>query len=268
MIRSVSGDRYHTLTLAPIESIGVVATLHDVTAQHELDQAKNDLVSLVSHELRTPLTSIRGYGDMLHRYGLVEDKGRDFLQSILDESARLNALIQSFLDVASIESGRKRLDPTDFEIGTLVDEILETLAPAAASKTMALENRVDRGVRVTADRMLLFQAISNLVSNAIKYSPVDTSVRVDLSGTSEAIVFRVVDKGCGIPPDDARRVFEKFYRRSNEETRAESGFGLGLAFVRQVAEQHGGGVSVKSEVGSGSTFSLWLPVVHRGEMIR
>ena len=260
MAPSSTASRFYTLTISPIPRIGVIATLHDVTAQHQLDQAKNDMVSLVSHELRTPLTSIRGYGDMLARYGLVEEKGQDFLQSIQAESARLNDLIQSFLDVASIESGRRKLDVTEFEIEPLVNELLSSLEPVAQAKRIVLENAVppDAGV-MRADRVLLYQALANLVANAIKYSPEETAVRVELDNTDRRVCFRVVDRGHGIPPEDVRRIFEKFYRRSNEETRSETGFGLGLPFVRQVAEQHRGGVAVESEVGNGSVFSLWIP---------
>ena len=260
MAPSSTAARFYALTISPIPRIGVIATLHDVTAQHQLDQAKNDMVSLVSHELRTPLTSIRGYGDMLARYGLVEEKGQDFLRSIQAESARLNDLIQSFLDVASIESGRRKLDITEFEIEPLVNELLSSLEPVAQAKRIVLENAVppDAGV-MRADRVLLYQALANLVANAIKYSPEETAVRVELDNTDRRVCFRVVDRGHGIPPEDVRRIFEKFYRRSNEETRSETGFGLGLPFVRQVAEQHRGGVAVESEVGNGSVFSLWIP---------
>src|SRR5204862_6138257 len=98
------GKTFYNVTVAPIPTAGVVFSLYNATAQHELNQAKSEMVSLVSHELRTPLTSIRGYSDMLLKYNLVEDKGREFLSTIVDESNRLNELIQSFLDIAYIES--------------------------------------------------------------------------------------------------------------------------------------------------------------------
>ena len=258
-VPSSPGSRYFALTLSPISSVGVVATLHDVTAQRELDQAKNDMVALVSHELRTPLTSIRGYGDMLRKYGLVEGKGQEFLASILKESARLNDLIQSFLDVASIESGKRKLDRTEFEIEPLIDDLLASLKPVAEVKQIAIENAIGRDAGViSADRVLLYQALVNLVSNAIKYSPKATQVRIEFNQNDGIACFRVEDQGHGIEPEDANRIFEKFYRRSTPETQAETGFGLGLPFVRQVAEQHGGGVGVESEVGKGSVFSLWI----------
>jgi len=255
-----SGSTYFTLTLGPISSVGVVATLHDVTAQRELDQAKNDMVALVSHELRTPLTSIRGYGDMLAKYGLVEEKGQEFLQSIIKESDRLNDLIQSFLDVAAIESGRQKLDVSEFEIESLIDDLLTSLKPVAEHKQIAIENAIQGDVGfVHGDRVLIYQALANLVSNAIKYSPDATLVRIELDLADAMICFRIVDQGHGIPTGELGRIFEKFYRRSTQETQAETGFGLGLPFVRRVAEQHGGGVGVESEVGKGSIFSLWIP---------
>ena len=255
-----TGSRWFTVTLGPIVGLGVVASLHDVTAQRELDQAKNDMVSLVSHELRTPLTSIRGYADMLAKYGLVEDTGREFLASILAESTRLNDLIQSFLDVAAVESGRRPLDATEFEVAPLAGDLLTSLAPVAERKRIVLENAVGSGAgTVRADRALVYQAVANLVSNAIKYSPEGTRVRVELEADAGMACFRVRDQGCGIPPEDAQRIFEKFYRRANAETRAETGFGLGLPFVRQVAEQHGGSVDVESVIGEGSVFSFRIP---------
>src|SRR5262249_44783316 len=113
---SRDGKQHYHVALAPISQSGIVISLHDTTAQFELNQAKNEMVSLVSHELRTPLTSIRGYTDMLVKYDLVNEKGKPYVSTIIDETKRLNGLIQSFLDVAYIESGRQKITPTEFEI--------------------------------------------------------------------------------------------------------------------------------------------------------
>jgi signal transduction histidine kinase len=192
---------------------------------------------------------------------MVDEKGQEFLQTILDESARLNAMIESFLDVAAIESGNRKLEPTRFGAEVLIDEVLAGMGPVAEPKAIALGKSVssDAGT-IMADRVLIFQAIVNMVSNAIKYSPPGTAVTVGLERAARQVRFRVVDQGHGIPGEDLPRVFEKFYRRSNDQTRSESGFGLGLALVRQIAEQHGGGVGVDSVVGAGSVFTLWLPL--------
>jgi signal transduction histidine kinase len=126
------------------------------------------MVSLVSHELRTPLTSIRGYSDMLLKYNLVEERGREFLQTIVDESNRLNQLIQSFLDIAYIESGRQKITKSDFEIAPVLRDMLNVIGPVAAEKQITLDSSGDLdGMRVHADRLLLYQALTNLVTNAI-----------------------------------------------------------------------------------------------------
>jgi signal transduction histidine kinase len=254
------GKTFYNVTIAPISTAGVVFSLHDATAQHELNQAKSEMVSLVSHELRTPLTSIRGYSDMLLKYNLVEEKGKEFLSTIIDESNRLNQLIQSFLDIAYIESGRQKITKSDFEIGPVLKDLLYVIGPVAAEKRIAVEPAVQlNGIRVNADRLLLYQALTNLVTNAIKYSPGGTSVNINVSNGNGTVRFQVADQGCGIPADEASKIFEKFYRRSNKETREQSGFGLGLAFVKEVATRHGGDVVVESEVGKGSVFTLWIP---------
>ena len=251
---------FYNVTVAPIATAGTVFSLHDATAQYELNQAKTEMVSLVSHELRTPLTSIRGYSDMLLKYNLVADRGRDFLATIIAESNRLNQLIQSFLDIAYIESGRQKITKADFEIGPILKDMLNVIGPVAAEKRIALEPAGElNGMRAHGDRLLLYQALTNLVTNAIKYSPAGTTVRIGISNGNEAVRFQVVDQGYGIPADEASKIFEKFYRRGNKETREQSGFGLGLAFVKEVAMRHGGDVVVESEVGKGSIFTLWIP---------
>jgi two-component system phosphate regulon sensor histidine kinase PhoR len=196
---------------------------------------------------------------MLVKYNLVHEKGKDFLNTIIDESNRLNQLIQSFLDIAYIESGRQKITKSDFEIGPVLRDMATIVAPVAGGKQITVVTADVNGMKVRADRLLLYQALTNLVTNAIKYSPARTTVRIDVSNGNGAIRFHVADEGCGIPADEAAKIFEKFYRRGNKETREQSGFGLGLAFVKEVAERHGGDVIVASEVGKGSVFTLSIP---------
>jgi signal transduction histidine kinase len=253
------GKHYYNVTISPIGDSGVLVNLHDATAQYELNQAKSDMVSLVSHELRTPLTSIRGYSDMLLKYNLVQEKGKAFLSTIIDESGRLNQLIQSFLDIAYIESGRHKISKTDFEVGPMLKDMVNVLDPVAAGKQIQIESAEINGLRLHADRLLVYQALSNLVINAIKYSPAGTSVRIAVANGNGRLRFQVSDQGCGIPAEDMAKIFDKFYRRENKETREETGFGLGLTFTKEVAARHGGDVVVESEVGKGSVFTLSIP---------
>jgi len=251
--------RFYNVTLAPIGKTALVLTLHDATAQHALNLAKNEMVSLVSHELRTPLTAIRGYSDMLLKYDLVQEKGRKFLSTIVEESDRLGHLIQSFLDIAYIESGRQKVTKTDIEIAPMFRDLQSVLTPVAAAKGIQLQTSGEEPMRVHADRTLLYQALTNLVSNAIKYSPSGTRVQLGVSNGSGEVAFKVEDQGCGIPEEEAGKIFDKFYRRANKETLEQSGFGLGLAFVKEVALRHGGEVTVVSEPGKGSLFTLRIP---------
>jgi len=260
-VAAKNGRDFFNISISPISRIGVVLSMHNATAQHELNVAKNDMVSLVSHELRTPLTSIRGYSDMLLKYNLVQDKGKEFLGTIIDESARLNQLIQSFLDIAYIESGRQKVTKTDFEIAPVLKDILNVAGPVAAEKGITLEGPANLdGMCAFGDRLLLNQALTNLVTNAIKYSPIHTTVRIGVVNGGGRLRFDVADQGFGIPTEETSKIFEKFYRRGNKETRQQSGFGLGLSFVKEVAARHGGDVSVQSEVGKGSVFTLWIPL--------
>jgi two-component system sensor histidine kinase VicK len=253
------GRSFYNVTISPIASSGIVVTMHDATAQHELNQAKSDMVSLVSHELRTPLTSIRGYSDMLLKYDLVQDKGKPFLGTIIDESSRLNQLIQSFLDIASIESGRHKITKSDFEVGPMLKDMITVIKPVAAEKQITIQSAEAKGIRVRADRLLVYQALTNLVANAIKYSPGGTTIRIGIANGNGRFRFQVADQGYGIPADEVTKIFEKFYRRESKETREQSGFGLGLAFTKEVAVRHGGEVVVESEVGKGSVFTLSIP---------
>jgi signal transduction histidine kinase len=173
----------------------------------------------------------------------------------------LNQLIQSFLDIAYIESGRQKIEKSDFEIGPMLKDLVNIIGPVAAEKQIALAPSADlNGMRIRADRLLIYQALTNLVTNAVKYSPAGTMIRIQVSNGDGAVRFHVADQGCGVPADEASKIFEKFYRRGNKETREQSGFGLGLAFVKEVAERHDGDVAVESEVGKGSVFTLSIPI--------
>jgi signal transduction histidine kinase len=258
-VPGVGARKFYNVALSPIGKTALVLTLHDATAQHALNLAKNEMVSLVSHELRTPLTAIRGYSDMLLKYDLVQEKGRNFLGTIIEESDRLGKLIQSFLDIAYIESGRQKVTKTDLEIAPMLRDLQSVLDPVAAAKGIHLHMSSEGTSRVHADRMLLYQALTNLVTNAVKYSPSGTSVQISVSNGNGGVAFHVKDQGCGIPEDEAAKIFDKFYRRGNKETLEQIGFGLGLALVKEVALRHGGEVTVLSEPGKGSLFTLRIP---------
>jgi two-component system phosphate regulon sensor histidine kinase PhoR len=240
--------------------LGVVATLSDVTRQHELQQTKNDIMALVSHEMRTPLTAIQGMSELLAQFEFAPNRGREMGVAIHEEAKRLTRMISQYLDITRLESGATVLRRSAIRMEVLVERTLLMLDPLAAERNIRLTRRLGSGaVPVLADADLLASAISNLVSNAIKYSPVDTEVVISVRNAANGVSIEVTDHGYGIPEDSVNRVFEKFYRVPRVEDVDVPGTGLGLALVREVAELHGGSVTVRSSPGSGSVFTLWVP---------
>jgi len=263
--------RHYMLRMAAVGSgshgdgpvLGIVASLSDVTRQHELQQTKNDVISLVSHEMRTPLTAIQGMTELLADYDVDPERRREMHLAINDEVKRLTRMITEYLDITRLESGATalRLSPMKAEI--LVERILLMLDPVAAQRGIRLVRGFASGLpALLADPDLLSRAVENLVSNAIKYSPAGTEVTVSISSDESGVSIMVADHGYGIPEPDRDRIFEKFYRIPRVQDAGVPGTGLGLSMVREIAGLHGGSVAVVSEVGTGSTFTLRIP---RGE---
>ncbi len=266
-IRGLRTQQY-TLRLAAVSAdekgegpvLGIVASLADVTRQDELQQTKNDVISLVSHEMRTPLTAIQGMTELLAAYDVEPVRRREMNLAINDEVKRLTRMISGYLDITRLESGATgmRLSPVRAE--SLLERILILLEPVAAQRQIRLVSSFPADLPpFLADADLLSRAVENLVSNAIKYSPDATIVNVSARAEEEYIVIEVADHGYGIPAADLERVFEKFYRVPRAQDAGVPGTGLGLALVREIAELHHGSVSVRSEVNQGSTFTLRIP---------
>lgn len=240
--------------------LGIVALLSDITRQHELQQTKNDVMALVSHEMRTPLTAIQGMSELLAQFNFDPERGREMGAAIHDEAKRLTRMITQYLDITRLESGAATLHRSALRVETIVERTILMLEPLAASRAIRLKREIAEGmIPVFADTDLLASAISNLVSNAIKYSPRDTEITISARTALNGVSIEVADQGYGIPEDSLGRVFEKFYRVPRVEDVDVPGTGLGLALVREIAELHGGSVSVRSSVGKGSTFTLWIP---------
>jgi signal transduction histidine kinase/CHASE2 domain-containing sensor protein len=260
--------RYFTLRMAAVCSgedgrgavRGIVASLSDVTRQHDLQQTKNDVMALVSHEMRTPLTAIQGMSELLAQFDLEPDRSREMSLAIHDEAKRLTHMINQYLDITRLESGATVLRRSVVRIEALVERTLLLLDPLATKRGIHLTRHLDSGAPpVLADADLLSRAISNLVSNAIKYSPPKTEVVVSARDAGSGVSIEVADQGYGIPEASVSRVFEKFYRVPRAQDVDVPGTGLGLTLVREIAELHGGSVAVRSDVGAGSVFTLWVP---------
>ena len=260
--------RHYTLRMAPVSAgdagdgpvLGIVASLSDVTRQHELQQTKNDVISLVSHEMRTPLTAIQGMTELLADYDVGAERRREMNLAINDEVKRLARMIAEYLDITRLESGVTVLRPSPLRVETLIERILLLLEPVAGQRGIRLVRNFAAGLpALVGDADLLSRAVENLVSNAIKYSPGGTEVTVSAASDDAAVSIQVADQGYGIPEANLARIFEKFYRVPRVEDAGVPGTGLGLSLVREIAELHGGSVAVRSEVSAGSTFTLRLP---------
>jgi two-component system phosphate regulon sensor histidine kinase PhoR len=240
--------------------IGAVIVLYDITHQRRLEQVRRDFVANVSHELRTPVTSIRAMAETL-----VEADGddpamaRDFMTTIISESERLTALLDDLLHLSAIESGRRLITPQAVNVGDVIRHVAERVLAPIAARHQRLSLDVPEPLEGYADPDALVQILVNLIDNARKYSPEGCDIRVS-AFRDTALRLTVDDDGVGIPETDLERIFERFYRVDKARSRAAGGTGLGLAIVKHLVELHGGWISVQSEVGVGSTFTVTLPL--------
>ncbi|HUQ32725.1 MAG TPA: GAF domain-containing sensor histidine kinase [Pyrinomonadaceae bacterium] len=240
----------------------LAVTVRDVTRIKEYDKLKSDMISLMSHELRTPITSINGFAELLMNDEAIPAESREFLSIINSESQRLSRMINTFLAVTQLQAADKQeVLKIPLRLDDVVKETLTSLQPVAKKKRIRLiEQPSQRLPPVAADRSLITQVVTNLVGNAIKYSPERTTVTVSTALEADTVRICVEDRGYGIPPEAVDRVWEKFYRVARDgQEKDEESTGLGLSFVREVVEQHGGTVTLESEVGRGSKFSFTLP---------
>ncbi|MFQ5942043.1 MAG: ATP-binding protein [Anaerolineales bacterium] len=249
---------YAVASEVPGGQTGRVAVLSDVTQFKILDTLKSEFVSTVSHDLRAPLTLMRGYTTMLSNVGPVNDQQQEFLDKILTSVDRMSKLVDDLLDLGRIETGIG-LSPEPVEIPLVTQDILATFRPQALNKRVSLEIELDDAMEpIQADPMLLRQAVSNLVDNAIKYTESGGRVILRAEQVDGRQIVQVEDTGVGIAPTDQPRLFEKFFRLGKDDSK---GSGLGLAIVKSIIEQHHGRVSVESRLGLGSKFTIAIPML-------
>ncbi len=239
-----------------------VVTVRDITAVKENEKLRSDMVSLMSHELRTPITSINGFAELLMIDESIPSEPREFLGIISSESQRLSKMINTFLAVSKLEQSDKReVIKIPVRLDSLAHEVMSNLQAEARRKRIRLVEQANSHLPpVAADKDLITKAIAHLIDNAIRYSPERTAVVVSTILEADAVRLIVEDKGFGIPSDSLEKIWEKFYRVMRDgQDKEEESTGLGLAFVKEVIEQHGGSVAVESQVNLGSRFSFTLP---------
>ncbi|MCI0183473.1 two-component system histidine kinase PnpS [Sulfoacidibacillus ferrooxidans] len=236
---------------------GAVVLLHDVSEWRRLERMRSDFVANVSHELRTPITALKGFAETLLDGALLDQTtARQFVQIMQDEADRIGRLVEDLLDLSRIEAKQIDLHLAPVEAEWIMQRVVDTFSGHASDAGVALAQEViGRGPIVAlADSDRLRQVLINLVNNALQFTPAGGSITLTAERKGDRIVFAVQDSGVGIPPADAQRVFERFYRVDKTRSRQSGGTGLGLAIVKHLVESHGGHVGVYSEVGQGSRF--------------
>ncbi len=241
----------------------------DITDAHRLARVRRDFVANVSHELKTPVGALRLLAEALldatEPGNHDPEAARRFSERIAHESARLGRLVTELLELSRLQGGEPLPDPVAVAVDRLVAEVTDRSRTEATAKGIELSFTGTRGLKVFGSESQLMTALANLVENAVAYSR-DASedespprVTIDVQRDGDAVEINVTDEGIGIEPKDLDRIFERFYRADKARSRATGGTGLGLAIVKHIATNHGGVVSVRSQVGEGSTFTLRLP---------
>lgn len=231
----------------------------DISARRERDQARAEAIGFVTHELRTPLIAIQGFAELLMRYPQ-QAGSSDAPATIFRESQRLVAMINAYLEVLRMDVGSRPLRMKPVEISEMVHHVEQILRPLAQSAQIGIRTEIRlQAPPLDCDELLVTGALLNLVSNAVKYSPSGSTVRVHVLANNGEVEFRVHNPGPVIPAEELERVFQPYYRAA-EHAGGKPGWGLGLAFVKRISEQHGGRVQVSSSASSGTCFCLVLPL--------
>ncbi len=259
--RQLAEAGYVGLSLAVI-LVGVIFFTFVAREEERLNRLKSDFIATVSHELKTPLSLIRMFGEMLATDRVPSaDKRAQYLDIIVRESERLTALIDNVLDFARLERGRTSYEFAEGDFGGVIFRGVEMFRYRLVKERPRLVADIAEGLpRVSLDERALHLLLFNLLDNAVKYAGDSDEVVVRVRGDERALTLDVVDRGPGIDPDDARRVFERFYRGRSARSSGARGSGIGLALVKHIARAHGGDVAALPTPGGGTTFRVRIPV--------
>lgn len=240
--------------------VNYIVDVHDITKFREAEELKSTFISIISHELKTPVALIKGYAETLRRDDAKWDAAtvRDSLDVITEEADRLTDLIEKLLDASRLQAGALKLNVSEVILDQLVRRLVEKFKTQSAKHTLAVEFPENFPI-ILGDEERLTQVITNLLSNALKYSPEGGRVIVHGKLEPEQVVVSVIDEGPGIAVEDLPRVFERFYRGDGDLTKRVKGTGLGLFLAKAVVEAHGGRIWAESQPGQGAKFSFSLP---------
>lgn len=243
---------------------GAVLVVYDITEFKLLEVMRKDFVANVSHELKTPITSIRGFSETLLDGAQEDPETRNqFLKIIFDESKRIQLLINDLLILSNLEKDESKIHVEDIHSDAIVADIRPLIEQHAERKEIEVEFPEDVALAFSADEEKVKQVLINLLSNAISYTPEQGKVSLSISDEEDRIGFHISDTGIGISQDAVPRIFERFYRVDKARSRNTGGTGLGLAIVKHIVELHDGEIKVDSELGKGTTFSIYFPKEQR-----
>ena len=251
-------DRMH-------RNLGTVTVMHDITALKKIDQLKSDFVSMVAHEIKSPMNSVLALVKVIQDglAGDLTEKQQDILGRVSEKIKGLADLAAELLDLSKIESGLITMEKERLQLEPVLQEQVAFYEEKARTKQIDLTvEPLPELAAVLANKHSIEEVISNLITNAIRYTPEGGQITVSANAQKDYVRFSVKDTGYGIGREDLDRIFERFYRIKNDQTRFISGTGLGLAIVKSIVDAHNGLIKVESEVGQGSTFHVDLPVMH------
>ena len=245
-------------------NMGTITVLHDITALKKMDRMKSDFVSMVSHEIRSPMNSVLMQLKVMMD-GLAGDVSEKQMEILDRASKKINSLVEmasELLDLAKIESGLITLEKEAVQFNDVLEDQRLFHLETAAAKNIRIDFKKSPDLpQISANRRNMEEVVSNLITNAIKYSPEGAAIHLALSLENDYLCLTVKDTGWGMSAEDADHIFDRFYRVKNEQTRFITGTGLGLPIVKKIVEAHHGTIEVESEPGKGSTFRVYLPHV-------
>ena len=265
------GDKYINASLIPYSTNkkkikGVVVVLQDITKHKLLDDMRKEFVANVSHEIGTPLTTIKGYTETLLD-GALEDKevAVTFLNEINEAANRMTFLRNDLLDLSRFDTRANKFNKLDINLVKLVEDSIRQNILVARNKNQEIVLKIpqeEKEMLIYADSGRINQVFTNILTNAIKYSPEETSIEIEVAERGNNFYVSVTDHGIGMSKEDTQRIFERFYRVDKARSRAMGGNGLGLAIAKEIMERHYGRIDVYSEIGSGTTMVLVFPKSH------
>jgi two-component system, OmpR family, phosphate regulon sensor histidine kinase PhoR len=256
---SILPGRTFDVTAAPMPGGGAVAVLRDLTETERVEKTRRDFIANVSHELRTPLTSIQGYAETLLDSSAENNHGREFLEIIRKNAARMSRLTEDLLTLARVESGEQRFETETSLPAELLNEAVQSFQEIARTHNVELLVEDKSATAVNADREAIHQVFANLIDNAFKYAASGGRIVLGARPADHQVEFYVQDFGPGIASEHLPRLFERFYRVDKARSRESGGTGLGLAIAKHIVLAHGGSIRAESELNHGSRFVFTLP---------